>query len=125
MAKGFVQTEKSMTKRYCQYLKLNPETVDQYKYWHSKKHIWKEIPQGIKEVGILNMEIYIHESHAFMIIETPIDFDFEKSFEKLSTLERQAEWEEFVAQFQQVEPGKRSDEKWILMDRAFSLNEAL
>jgi len=112
-------------KRYCQYLKLNPETLDQYKYWHNSLNIWKEIPKGIRKAGILNMEIYVINDTAFMILETPLDFDWDESFGRLAAYERQTEWEDFVSKFQQGVEGKRSEEKWQLMERIFSLTEAL
>lgn len=112
-------------KRYCQYLKLNPNTLEDYKFWHNSKNIWKEIPEGIRKAGILNMEIYIFASYAFMIVETPSDFNWNEAFGRLATYERQAEWENFVSKFQEVEEGKRSEEKWHLMEQIFSLEEAL
>jgi L-rhamnose mutarotase len=113
------------TKRYCQYLELNPDTLEQYKYWHNSRNIWKEIPAGIRKAGILDMEIYLTGNHAFMIVETPKDFDWDAAFGRLATFERQAEWEEFVSKFQKAGAGKRSEEKWQRMERIFSLEEAL
>lgn len=40
---------------------------------------------------------------------------------RLSMLPRQAEWERFVAQFQDVDENASSCEKWILMDKIFEL----
>jgi len=113
------------TKRYCQYLKLNPNTLEEYKFWHNKANAWKEIPEGIRKAGILNMEIYLTSNHAFMIVETPLDFDWDDAFGRLATYERQAEWEDFVSQFQEAGSGKRSEEKWQLMERIFCLTECL
>ncbi|MDR2563086.1 MAG: L-rhamnose mutarotase [Prevotellaceae bacterium] len=111
-------------KRYCQILELKASDsgIEEYRYWHRSENIWKEIPEGIRRAGILDMEIYLHGAVAFMIVETPIDFDWDEAFGRLASFERQSEWEEFVARFQQVEPGKRSDQKWTLMERVFSLN---
>ncbi|MDR1881967.1 MAG: L-rhamnose mutarotase [Prevotella sp.] len=116
---------KMQTKRYCQFLKLNKETLDEYKYWHDSSNIWKEIPEGIRRAGILDMEIYMLADMAFMIVETPLDFDWEEAFGRLATYERQAEWEDFVAGFQQAGQGLRSEEKWQLAERIFSLEDAL
>jgi L-rhamnose mutarotase len=110
-------------KRYCQFLQLNPETIEEYKYWHDSRHIWSEIPQGIRRAGILDMEIYLVRNLAFMIVETPLDFDWDESFGRLATFERQAEWETFVGKFQNSKQGLRSEEKWQLMERIFSLEE--
>lgn len=114
-------------KRYCQLLKLQSEgkKIEEYKYWHNSKNIWKEIPEGIRKAGILDMELYFSGDTAVMILTTPIDFDWDEAFGKLATYERQAEWEDFVSRFQDTESGKRSDEKWQLTERIFSLREAL
>jgi L-rhamnose mutarotase len=110
-------------KRYCQTLELKNEQklIEEYKFWHKTGNRWPEIPQGICEVGILDMEIYISENRLFMIIETPLDFDWDFAFAKLAKLNRQAEWEEFMAKFQLTKPEATSSEKWILMERIFSL----
>ncbi len=122
LKKGY---DKGTTKRYCQFLRLNKETLEDYKYWHNSRNIWTEIPEGIRRAGILDMEIYVQDDMAFMIVETPIDFDWDGAFGRLATYERQAEWEEFVSRFQQAGEGKRSEEKWQLMERIFSLTDAL
>ena len=48
-------------KRYCQTMDLreNPELIAEYKKRHSKEHAWREIIEGIREVGILEMELYL------------------------------------------------------------------
>ncbi|MCM1292852.1 MAG: L-rhamnose mutarotase [Bacteroides sp.] len=111
------------TKRYCQTLDLkdNPELIAEYKKRHSEGHAWKEIIDGIKEVGILEMEIYLLGTRLFMIVETPIDFDWDKAMARLATLPRQAEWEDYMADFQQAKKGASSDEKWKMMERIFHL----
>jgi L-rhamnose mutarotase len=110
-------------KRYCQTLDLvdNPDLIAEYKYWHSSEHSWPEISQGIRSVGILEMEIYLFGNRLFMIVETPADFDWDEAFGRLAKLPRQAEWEEFVAKYQLAKPGATSAEKWQLMERIFSL----
>ncbi|GHT06390.1 hypothetical protein FACS189440_20780 [Bacteroidia bacterium] len=125
LKEGYIESLPATTRRYCQFLKLNPDTLDQYRYWHDSQHIWKEIPQGIRKAGILNMELYQINDFAIMIVETPLDFNWDEAFGKLATYERQAEWEDFVSQFQIAGNGQRSEEKWQLMERIFSLQEAL
>lgn len=111
------------TKRYVQTLELanDPELIKQYKKWHSEEYMWKEIRDGIKEVGILEMEIYILGTKLVMIVDAPLDFDWDSAMARLSTLPRQAEWEAFVAKFQGCSAEARSDEKWQMMDRMFYL----
>ncbi|MDP4272322.1 MAG: L-rhamnose mutarotase, partial [Bacteroidota bacterium] len=76
-----------------------------------------------RSVGILEMEIYLHKNHAFMIVEVPADFDWDSAFAKLATLDLQDEWEAFVAKFQCSKSGATSDEKWQLMERIYALTE--
>lgn len=110
-------------KRYCQTLDLhdNPELIAEYRRRHSKEYIWKEVMDGIRQVGILEMEIYLLGTRLFMIVETPLDFEWETAMTLLSTLPRQEEWENYMAEFQLVKAGMSSAEKWQLMDRIFHL----
>lgn len=113
------------TKRYCQTLSLrnSQDLIDTYKRMHSKESVWREIIDGIRQVGILDMDIYISGTTLTMIVETPMDFDWDKSMAILATLPRQAEWEEFMSKYQSVESGMTSDQKWKMMDRMFYLYE--
>ena len=113
------------TKRYVQSLTIsdNPELIEMYKACHSPEGNWKEVRDGIREVGILEMEIYIHGNILTMIVETPLDFDWDSAMARLATLPRQAEWEAHVAQYQGCDPDATSDQKWQLMQRIFYLYE--
>ena len=116
---GYKMKEYSMpTKRYCQTLSLknNPILIEEYRKIHSEEKAWPEIRAGIRAVGILEMEI-------FMIIETPLDFDWKIAMDKLSNLPRQAEWEKYVSKFQDCPYLSSSAEKWKLMERMFYLYE--
>jgi len=115
--------ERPAFKRYCLTLDLkdDPNLIKEYRYWHESNHIWPEIPKGIREVGITDMEIYLLGTRLFMIMETKPDFDFDKQMAKLSELPRQKEWEAFVSRYQKTSPDAKSSEKWKLMDRIFKL----
>lgn len=121
---GYKVKEYNMAvKRYCQTMDLkdNPKLIEKYKECHSKEKSWAEIREGIRSVGILEMEIYIANNHLFMIVETPLDFDWNTAMKQLALLPRQAEWEEYVSTFQLCKPGDSSAQKWRLMDRMFYL----
>ena len=62
-------------KRYCQMLNLkdDPALIAEYRKRHSEEEVWPETLAAIREVGILEMEIYIHGTSLFMIVETPLD----------------------------------------------------
>lgn len=112
-------------KRYCQTLDLKDNTalIAEYRRRHSEGEAWQEIIDGIREVGILEMEIYLLGTRLFMIVETPVDFDWDTAMARLATLPRQQEWEDYMSGFQQAAPGTTSGEKWKLMERIFHLYE--
>ncbi len=124
MTEGYkVKEYKGPVKRFCQTLDLkdDPELIARYRRCHSREESWPEIREGIREVGILEMEIYILGNRLFMIVETPLDFNWDEAMSRLATLPRQAEWEDFVAIFQACKPGSTSDQKWQMMERMFYL----
>ena len=121
---GYTQKNYSVpTKRYCQTLELkdNPELIQEYVKRHSEMYVWPEVLEGIRSVGIFEMEIYLLGTTLFMIVETPLDFEWDTAFQQLAKLPRQDEWEEYMSVFQQADAGATSSEKWKLMDRIFCL----
>jgi L-rhamnose mutarotase len=110
-----------MTKRYCLTLDLkdDPELIAAYKHHHEK--VWPEIVESIKNVGILDMEIYLLGTRMFMIMEVDETFSFEKKAEADAKNPKVQEWETLMWRFQQALPEARPGEKWLLMDRIFKL----
>ena len=74
-------------KRYCQTLDLNgdSELIAKYREAHDKQHFWHEIGEGIRQVGILEMEIYILGNRLVMIVETPLDFQWDEAMARHPT----------------------------------------
>lgn len=106
-------------KRYCQTLNLvdDPEMIEKYCEVH--RHVWPEIIEGQREVGIVSMEIYRHGLQVFMVMDTCDEFDFERDMARLATLPHQAEWEAYVAQCQGSAAEARSCDKWMLCEKIF------
>ena len=86
-------------KRYCRFLEIenDPELIHLYRECHGEERHWKEIRDGIRAVGILEMEMYITGRYVVMIVETAPDFDWDSAMTRLAQMPRQAEWETFVA----------------------------
>lgn len=106
-------------KRFCQTLELVDDPVLIEKYCEVHAHVWPEVIEGQREVGILSMEIWRHGRRLFMIMDTVDDFDFDRDMARLAELPRQAEWEAYVAQFQGCAAGASSAEKWQRMQEIF------
>ena len=121
---GYIQKQfQGPTKRFVQTLTLNSDEEARREYikWHSQEYNWKEVREGIREVGILEMELYILGNLLVMIVDAPADFNWDEAMARLATLPRQAEWEAFVSQFQGCSADATSDEKWQMMERMFYL----
>ena len=115
--------KKTNYKRYCKVLKLqdNKKLIEKYREIHKPGKVWPEITRGIREVGIIDMEIYIHGNFVFMIMDTVPDFDHEQAMKRLAGLPKQKEWEEYVSRFQQAGSKSATPEKWEVVERIFEL----
>jgi L-rhamnose mutarotase len=112
-------------KRFCKTLELNNDLqlIEDYKIVHAKDNAWPEIAQGMKEVGILDMEIYIIGTRLFMIMDTVPEFDHDKAMAELAKKPRQSEWEKYVSKFQETSSTATADEKWQLIERIYKMGE--
>jgi L-rhamnose mutarotase len=105
--------------RYCLALDLkdDPELIEAYEAHHRK--VWPEILAGIREAGILEMEIYRTGNRLFMIMETKDGFSFEAKAEKDRHDPNVADWEALMWKYQQALPHAAPGEKWVLMNKIF------
>lgn len=112
-------------KRYCKTLSLKDDAklIEDYKKVHAPGAAWPEITQGMREVGIIDMEIYIFGTRLFMIMDTVADFDHDHAMTELAKKPRQSEWEAYVSRFQQSSAEATADEKWQLMERIYKMDK--
>jgi L-rhamnose mutarotase len=108
-------------KKFCLALDLKEDKtlIADYERYH--RDIWPEIKDSIHASGILNMEIYRTGNRLFMIIEATDDFSFEKKAMMDESNSRVQDWEKLMWEFQSPLPGSKPGEKWILMNKIFSL----
>lgn len=118
-------TAVSPFKRYCKALTLkdDPTLMDEYRRAHRPENAWPEITQGMKEVGILDMEIYRYGNVLFMVMDTVANFDHDRAMRELATKPRQAEWETYVSRFQETDAQASAGDKWQLLERVYELEE--
>jgi len=110
-------------KRFCKTLTLkdDAELIRAYKQVHAPGSAWPEITEGMREVGITDMEIYLIGNLLFMIRETVPDFDHDKAMAELAKKPRQSEWEAYVSKFQNTSADATADEKWQMMERIYKM----
>jgi L-rhamnose mutarotase len=119
------RTSHKSYKRFCKTLELNndPVLIEDYRRVHASGGVWPEITRGMKEVGIVDMEIYLFGTRLFMIMDTVPDFDHEKAMNELAKKPRQSEWEAHVSRFQKTSAEASADEKWQLIERIYKFGE--
>ncbi|RWU04396.1 L-rhamnose mutarotase [Pedobacter chitinilyticus] len=108
-------------KKYCLALDLinDPELILAYEQYHQK--IWPEIATSIKESGIEHMEIYRVGNRLLMIMEVKDGFSFEAKSKADAANPKVQEWETLMWKYQQALPFAKPGEKWLLMDKIFTL----
>ncbi|MBN2590888.1 MAG: L-rhamnose mutarotase [Sedimentisphaerales bacterium] len=116
---------KKAFKRYCKCIELksDPNLIREYKKLHDIGATWQEVTNGMKKIGILNMEIYISGTTLFMIMDTKADFNHEQAMSKLATLPRQSEWEALVSKYQQTSSDSSAGQKWKLLERIYKMDQ--
>jgi L-rhamnose mutarotase len=109
-------------KRFCLTLDLkdDPQLIAEYKKYHEA--VWPEVRASIVSAGVLEMEIYLLGSRLFMIMETEDAFSFTAKAGLDAANEKVQEWERLMWRYQKPLPQAREGEKWILMERIFSLS---
>ena len=115
--------EKVSFKRFCKTMQLRNDAslIKAYRKAHAKGAAWPEITRGMKEVGIIDMEIYLLGTTLFMIMDTVPEFDYDKAMEALAKKPRQQEWESYMSNFQNSSEGASADEKWQIMERIYKM----
>lgn len=121
--KGYaVKSSPQATQRYVQTLQLRNDSslIDQYRHYHSRKGIWPEILQGLKESGVIEMEIYLLGTLLVMIVEIDARDSWQEVMARMGEGPRQTEWEALMNRFQKSD-ATSSQEKWQAMERIFHI----
>jgi L-rhamnose mutarotase len=95
----------------------------QYKEVHTRGNAWPEITRGMREAGILDMEIHIAGTRLFMIMDTRSDFDHDSAMAELATKPGKSELETNVSRLQLSDSYSSAGEKWALLERIYKLDE--
>jgi L-rhamnose mutarotase len=109
-------------RRYCLAvdLKDDPALIAEYEAYHQR--VWPEILKSIKDSGIESMEIYRLANRLFMIMEVNASFSFESKSKADAGNPKVQEWEQLMWKYQQALPFAKPGEKWVLMEKIFTLS---
>ena len=112
-----------MSRRFVQALDLaeDPLLIEVYQRYHQQ--IWPEISAHLRRYGVTEMQIYRLGNRLMMVMETTEDFDSDL-FERRSLEDpKVCEWEALMWKYQRPTPWTPAGEKWVEMERIFSLKD--
>ena len=108
--------------RYAQALDLVDDAALIAEYEEAHVRIWPEVRDHLRQHGIVEMEIYRFGCRLFMLMEVdPAHFDG-AAFARASAASPVIQhWESLMWKYQAPVPGAKEGEKWVPMQRIFSL----
>jgi L-rhamnose mutarotase len=95
-------------------LQNDPKLIEEYCEHH--QNVWPEVKAGLKQVGLLEMNIFRHGLRLFMLMEVEDDFDIDTGLPAyLATHPRCQMWEDMMDKYQAPLPSAKDGEKWCEM----------
>ena len=96
-------------------LKDDAEVIAQYKAYH--RHVWPEVLENARGLGILKTRIFLIGRRLFMYIETEDEFEWTSSFSAPQDVAvRLRAWDDLMRGFQEQAPEAQADEWWAQME---------
>ena len=103
----------------------DPEQIDAYKAHHAMGKAWPEITRGLKEVGVIDLEIYMVGNRTYKIHEVTLDFDPNVAWKELGAKPRSKEWGKLVGSSDRPFTDDNGNRIKQVMDRIFKLSNAM
>ena len=100
-------------------LREGRDVVEEYTRYH--RAVWPEVVEGLRDLGISKLRIFLHGRRLFMYIEAPDDFDIARDFQKYTENDRAKQWDELMRKFQVKVPGATPEDWWAPMKEVFDL----
>ena len=101
-------------------LKDDPDVIAKYKEYHA--HPWLEPLEGAKEVGVIDMKIFLLGTRMFMFMTAVDGFEPERDFTRYMEQNPKArEWDDLMRTFQEKVPEAKDGEWWANMELVFDM----
>ena len=101
----------------------DPQSIAEYERWHRPEHIWPEIVASIREAGVRELEIFRTGNRLVLTMDVAEDFDGAAKAAADAANPRVQAWEALMDTFQRRLPWAKPGQKWVPMERIFSLRE--
>ena len=104
-------------------LRDDPAAIEEYKEHH--RRVWPEVLRSLRQIGVLEMDIYLLGRRLTMVMDVVSGFDLKESFAIHAASDpRCREWEELMKTFQVPPPMAGPGDMWARMEPVFQLNQA-
>ena len=100
-------------------LKEDVELIQRYRDWHAPGAIPPPVIKSIRDAGIEAMEIFLVGNRLLMVLTPGPEFDGATTAGNPDVLD----WETQMWHFQQPLPFANPGEKWVALERIFTLSE--
>ena len=104
-------------------LKDDAAAIEAYKKWHAPDCVPAAVTRSIRDAGIEALEIYLLGNRMMMVLTPGPDFDAAAKAVADACNPDVPAWEELMWRFQQPLPFAKPQEKWLPMQRIYSLSE--
>jgi L-rhamnose mutarotase len=103
-------------------LKDDAALIAEYERWHRPERVWPEVIAALSAAGVTELEIFRSGNRLVMVMDAPPSFA--AADPAAPAIGRIAQWEELMWRFQQSLPFAEPGQKWVPMQRIFSLTES-
>src|ERR1700730_366262 len=103
----------------------DPVLIDEYDRWHQAERVWPDILQSLRAAGIEEAEIFRTGNRLVLVLDVSAEFDAAAKAAADAADPRVQAWETLMWNYQKALPWARPGEKWIPMQRIFSLPDCL
>jgi L-rhamnose mutarotase len=101
-------------------LRDDAAVIDRYKAEHAAA--WPEVISRLREVGILELRIFLLGRRLFLYLEAEDGFDPDRDFGRLDDDPYHREWNALMTSLQEQAPEAAPGEWWARMEKVFDLN---
>jgi L-rhamnose mutarotase len=106
-------------------LQDDPALIAQYEQWHQAGRVWPDILQSLRAAGIEEAEIFRTGNRLVLVLDVAAEFDPAAKAAADAADARVQAWETLMWKYQKALPWARPGEKWVAMQRIFSLSNSL
>ena len=106
-------------------LQDDPALIAEYEWWHWPENIWPEVLDALRARGASELELFRCGNRLVQVLEVDEQSNAVDPNAGGADSSRLQDWEQFMWKFQQALPFAAPGQKWVPMNRVFSLKEAL